>query len=149
MNIFKSSATILTTCLMTAGLVTGSVQEAKAAYENFTLAPGFTPEPVSGSGLSGGSRQTADCGFVDAANAPDHVINVTQPFSFLRAHVEAEGDVTLLIEGPDGRFCSDDVNGLMPEISGSWPAGTYRVWIGDFEGNSRGEYQYQLFLTEY
>lgn len=149
MNMLKNSAVALTVGLMTTGLVAGFAPQAKADYQSFTLSPGFMPDPQVGTGLSGGPRSTPDCGWVDSANAPDHVVRLPQAFSYLRAHVQSQGDVTLLIEGPDGRFCSDDVNGLMPEISGYWPAGTYNVWIGDFVGNSAGSYRYQLFLTEY
>lgn len=149
MNIFQRSAVVLATCAMTTGAMATVVQPARADYQSFNLAPGFTPDPQIGTGLSGGSYRTADCGFTDLPSAPDHVLTVTRPFSFLRASVEAPGDVTLLIDGPDGRYCSDDVNGLMPEISGSWPAGTYYIWIGDFVGNPAGAYRYQLFLSEF
>lgn len=149
MNIFKHSATVLATCAIGATVVLGLPQAAKADYQAFTLEPGFTPDPQVGTGLSGGTRSTSDCGYVDSANAPDHVVTLTRSFDFLRASVEASGDVTLLITGPDGRFCSDDANGLMPEISGYWPAGTYNVWIGDFEGNGSGTHRYQLMLSEY
>lgn len=146
MNILKHSAIALSACAMTTGLTIGVAQQANADYQSFSLAPGFMPDPQIGSGYSGGPRQTSDCGFVDTTQAPDHVVRLAQPFSFLRASVESSGDVTLLIEGPDGRFCSDDVNGLMPEISGYWPAGTYNVWIGDWD---RGGYRYQFHLSEF
>jgi len=150
MNILKNSAIALTTCALSAGIVFGLPQQAKAQdYGSFSLAPGFQPDPQMGTGLSGGGRSTSDCGYVDSADAPDHVLTVTEDFSYLRAVVEAPGDVTLLVEGPDGRFCSDDVNGLMPEISGYWPTVTYQIWIGDFAGPSQGTHRYQLFLSEY
>ncbi|MBD3884150.1 hypothetical protein IFO70_20595 [Phormidium tenue FACHB-886] len=114
----------------------------------FTLAPGFSPDPQVGMGKSGGTRQT-ECGYVQAETQPNHVIILSQPFEFLKASLQAEGDVTLLIKTPDGRsICSDDVNGLMPEISGEAPAGTYRIWIGDYIGKPEGSYPYQLKLTE-
>jgi hypothetical protein len=147
MNLFKQSAIVLSVCTLSCGAVLGMAQTVQADdYESFALSPGFVPDPQVGTGASGGPRQTTDCGFVDTANAPDHVVYLYEPFNFLRAYVQSSGDVTLLIEGPDGRFCSDDVNGLMPEISGFWPAGTYNVWIGDWD---HGTYPYQLYLTEY
>jgi hypothetical protein len=148
MNILKTSATVLTACALGTSVVLGLPQAARADYQNFRLAPGFLPDPAVGTGLSGGSRSTGDCGYVDGANAPDHVMTLTRPFSFLRASVAAEGDVTLLITGPDGRYCSDDANGLMPEVSGFWPAGTYQIWVGDFVGDRSGSFRYQLFLSE-
>lgn len=149
MNIFKRSAAVLAIGAIGTGITLGLPQAAKADYQSFNLAPGFTPDPQVGTGLSGGTRSTSDCGYVDASNAPDHVVTLTRPFEFLRASVEAPGDVTLLITGPDGRFCSDDANGLMPEVSGYWSAGTYSIWIGDFVGDSSGTYRYQLMLSEY
>lgn len=149
MNILKISATVLAICAVSTGANFGFSDVAKADdYESFSLAPGFEPQPAVGTGLSGGTRSTSDCGFVDVADAPDHIITLTQPFSFLRATVEAEDDVTLLIAGPDGTVCSDDVNGLLPEIAGSWSPGTYSVWVGDFVGDRAGTYRYQITFSE-
>lgn len=160
MNILKTCAIALTTCVMTAGVVLVGSQTASAEdYESFTLTPGFRPNPVVGTGLSGGTRlidcYTNESGgdtlvrtYVDSEDAPDHVVTVTRGFNNLSASVESDGDVTLVVEGPDGNYCSDDVNGLMPVISGDWPAGTYNIWIGDFVGDGRGAYRYRLFLTQ-
>lgn len=115
-----------------------------AAYESFTLSPGFRPDPAVGTGESGGSRQTS-CGYVDSAGAPDHVLTLQDAFEYLRVSVESEGDVSLLIEGPGGQICSDDVVGLLPEVEGYWPEGTYRFWIGDF--NQAG-YDYTLRISQ-
>ncbi|HEY9644166.1 MAG TPA: hypothetical protein V6C57_26975 [Coleofasciculaceae cyanobacterium] len=116
---------------------------------SLTLAPGFSPDPQVSTGVSGGSRATTNCGYVGAADAPNQVISLTQPFSFLRASVEAEGDVTLLIETPSGKLlCSDDVNGLMPEIAGEAPPGIYKIWVGDYVGNAAKNFRYRLTLTE-
>lgn len=145
MNILSRSTKVITTCLVTIGLVIGTTQQARADYQSFTLAPGFHPDPATGSGHSGGPRLTEDCGYVDTANDPDHTVTLTRSFTYLRAYVSAPGDVTLLIEGPMGRICSDDVNGRMPEFGGRWQAGTYRLWVGDF---SNSNYRYQLFLSE-
>lgn len=146
MNIFKVSTAVLSTCALSVGLTVGVVSEARADYQSFSLAPGFQPDPQVGTGHSGGDRVTSDCGNVDTASAPDHVVYLSTNFSFLRAAVNSPGDVTLLVEGPGGRICSDDVNGLMPEISGSWSAGTYNVWIGDWDG---GYHRYELSLSEF
>ncbi len=117
--------------------------EGRDMFCNFRMTPGFLPDPVSNNGISGGPIQTPDCGNIDTT--PDHVIEITQNFAFLRAHVESQGDVTLVVQGPFGRICSDDVVGLLPEIARDWPAGSYQVWIGDFGGGLN----YTLFLTEY
>lgn len=146
MNVTKAFAFLLTASVGISAAVI-LPQAARADYQSFSLAPGFSPNPAMGTGLSGGRQETNDCGYIDA-EAPDHVVTLTRPFQFLRASVEAEGDVTLLIVGPDGRSCSDDANGLMPEVSGAWPAGTYQIWVGDFVGDRLGAHRYELYLSE-
>ncbi|NEQ97731.1 MAG: hypothetical protein F6K30_13600 [Cyanothece sp. SIO2G6] len=146
MNLFTKSANALAVILMSTGLTVGFAAQARADYESFVLQSGFTPDPQTGSGLSGGPRYTEDCGFIDSVDAPDHVIQLNESFDFLRAQASSNSDITLVIVGPDGRYCSDDANGLMPEISGYWPAGTYEVWIGDWDG---GGYRYEFSLSEF
>jgi hypothetical protein len=148
MELPKHLATALTAAFVTAGLLICSAVQARADFKALNLEPGFTPNPEILKGLSGGVRETPDCGYVKAADTPDAVVTLTKPFTALKASVQATGDVTMLIEGPNGRICSDDVNGLMPEISGAAPAGTYRVWIGDYVGKADEGFSYQITLTE-
>ena len=112
-------------------------------YCDFVLPPRFNPDPVTGTGVSGGPEFTNDCGYIDTT--PDHIVTVTNGFSYLRAYVDSPGDVTLLVTGPDGRFCRDDVNGLLPVLYGSWPPGTYNIWVGDWNNSN---FPYTLYLTE-
>ncbi|MBE9180113.1 hypothetical protein IQ268_16200 [Oculatella sp. LEGE 06141] len=155
----RNAAIAITACICGAAIVSTTVQADAQDYASFTLSPGFQPARAVGSGVSGGSRtvvcDTRSTGgsstpemFVDLENSPDHILTVSQPFSYLRASVEAEGDVTLLITGPDGTYCSDDVNGVLPEISGSWMAGTYYIWVGDFDSAAGSNYRYQLLFSE-
>lgn len=109
-----------------------------------TLEPGFSPAPLRLRGASGGDRST-DCGYVKRNGAPNHVIELTESFEYLRASVDAPGDVTLLIEGPGGTICADDDVGVLPVVEGYWPAGRYQFWIGDF---NRAGYEYELTLSE-
>lgn len=118
---------------------------ARASYESFTLSPGFRPDPMVGTGESGGARQTT-CGYVDATSSPDHVMTLEEPFEYLRVSVAAAGDVSLLIEGPGGQICSDDVVGVLPQVEGYWPEGVYRFWIGD---DNRASYDYTLRISQY
>jgi hypothetical protein len=148
MELPKHLATALTAAFVTAGLLICSAVQARADFKALNLEPGFMPNPEVIKGLSGGTRETPDCGYVKAADTPDAVVTLTQPFAALKASVQATGDVTMLIEGPNGRICSDDVNGLMPEISGAAPAGTYRVWIGDYVGKAEQGFNYQITLSE-
>ncbi|MCU0567247.1 MAG: hypothetical protein MUF49_11690 [Oculatellaceae cyanobacterium Prado106] len=148
MEMPKHLAAALTACFVTTGLLICSAVQARADLKTLSLEPGFSTSPEVIQGKSGGLRETADCGFVKAADAPDAVITLTQPFTTLRASVQAAGDVTMLIEGPNGRVCSDDVNGLMPEVTGSAPIGTYRIWIGDYVGQPESGFTYRLTLSE-
>jgi hypothetical protein len=141
MELTKHIATALTAGFVTAGLLICSSLQARADFKALSLAPGFTPNPEVVKGLSGGTRSKS-------AETPDYIVTLTQPFTSLKASVQATGDVTMLIEGPNGRVCSDDVNGLMPEISGSALAGTYKVWIGDYVGKANSGFNYQLTLRE-
>jgi hypothetical protein len=153
MKLLKSTAIALVAGAMTFGVVVGGTSPAQAEdYESFAIAPGFMPDPIVGTGLSGGPRNSGDCGFVDSADAPDHVLYVEDDFEYLRLYVEAADDVSLLMENAaTGEvLCIDDSNGsLLPDYSSYWPQGTYYIWIGDFQGNSSGTYRYQLYITEY
>lgn len=117
--------------------------DGRETFCNFRLAPGFLPDPLTNAGISGGPINTPDCGNIDTT--PDHIVEITEAFAFLRMHVESEGDVTLVVQGPFGRLCSDDAVGLLPEIARDWPVGSYQVWVGDFGTAS----EYTLNLTEY
>ena len=141
----------LTVSLIGCGLAIAMAQPGQAEdYASFELRPGFQPDPVVGTGLSGGSRNVGDCGYVDTAEAPDHQINVVEDMDYLRLYVDAPGDVTLLMESETTgeQICIDDSNEtLLPDFASSWPAGTYNIWIGDFENNPGGTYRYRLYIT--
>lgn len=114
-----------------------------AQFEDFKLSPGFQPDPQAGSGKSGGPTTTEECGEID--NTPDHRLDLESDFDFLRIWVDAPGDVTLLVEQPNGeQLCGDDENGVLPELSGAYSAGRYKIWVGDW-GNS---YDYDIFFSQ-
>ncbi|MEM1280036.1 MAG: hypothetical protein AAGG53_08500 [Cyanobacteria bacterium P01_H01_bin.152] len=149
MNVFKTPATLLTATLLSLGLATTVVSEARAEYETFEIVPGFTPDPLVGTGISGGPDDVGECGFVDTYDSPDHVLYIEGYFEFLRVSVDAPGDVTLLMENVETgeSLCIDDSNGtLLPEFAGEWPVGTYFIWVGDFDN---GGYPYQLSISEF
>ncbi|NMG58174.1 hypothetical protein E1H12_06455 [Geitlerinema sp. P-1104] len=107
--------------------------------EGLDLAPGF--EEITLDGHSGGSSSSQDCGYT--ATAANHEITLRQDFSYLRLEVEAEGSPTLLVIGPDSgdRFCARS----LPQQSGYWQAGTYRIYVGDRNGSSQ---PYRLLISE-
>jgi hypothetical protein len=145
MNLLKHATSALTAGFVTLGVAI-YLSSPAIANQTVTLSPGFGTAPTL-IGQSGGERETTDCGFVKPDNTPDYVVTLTEPFNFLRATVKAEGDVTMLVMGPKGRICSDDVHGLMPELSGPAPAGTYSIWIGDYSAPGSGGFRYEMTIS--
>jgi hypothetical protein len=125
-------------------------------FEDISISPNFTPKEIELRGISGGGvetqkksgrkvTETGDCiGFIDTE--PDHKITMTKPFRYLQMQVKSSGDTILLVRGPGGIWCSDDVSDRNPEISGDWLEGTYEVWVGSYEENT--SFPYLLQLTE-
>jgi len=103
----------------------------------------FKPDPLVLAGMSGGSVES-NCGNVTAA--PNEVIQVTESLPYLRLTVESQGQPTLLIDGPGGRFCvlADKYSGSKPEVSGYWQAGKYLLFVG----NSQGQHSYKLSISQ-
>jgi hypothetical protein len=123
-----------------------------AQYEDFSLAPGFTPDPASGSGMSGGpvnatthgSTAHGPCvGMID--DSPDHTLVLTQSFAYLRIHAISQADTSLVIRGPSGFLCNDDADGVNPVIEGAFPAGTYQIYVGSV---TPGNHEYTLAISE-
>ncbi len=106
--------------------------------------PNFNPDPMVFNGNSGGSIQS-NCGNIPAA--PNQVIRVTESLPYLRVTVESQGQPTLLIEGPGGRFCvlADSYSGGKPELSGYWQAGEYSLYVGEL---SKGKFSYTLSISQ-
>ena len=120
--------------------------QSQTIFENVTIRPRFSPDPMTIRGISGGAvaaasvagRQdtpTGPCvGFMD--EQPDHTLVLTSFFSYLKLQVESPQDTTLVISGPGGTWCNDDFQGKNPGIAGQWQAGTYRVWVGSYNTNN-------------
>jgi hypothetical protein len=125
-------------------------------FEDIAIAPNAVPKALELRGISGGGietqkksgrkvTETGECiGFIDVE--PDHKITLTKPFKYLKLQVKSSGDTIMLVRGPGGSWCSDDVSDRNPEISGDWLAGTYEVWIGSYEENT--SFPYLLEVTE-
>jgi len=55
--------------------------------------------------------------------------------------VRSEGDTVLLVHRPDGSFvCDDDTEGRNPVVTGAFPKGTYRLWVGSYQPRSNDGY---------
>jgi hypothetical protein len=119
-------------------------------FENLTLRPGFSPDPSTVRGISGGEMSASEVatrsetatgactGFVDTE--PDHTIVLSEVFNFLNLQVESPEDTTLIVRGPGGTWCNDDYTGKNPGIAGQWLSGTYQIWIGSYRQNEYSPY---------
>jgi hypothetical protein len=119
------------------------------AFAEFTLGAGFLPDPMTGTGISGGDTDASEAGpgCVGAVAAePDHTLTVTSTVS-LSVYVISPGtDTTLVILGTDGTaYCDDDSHGdLQPQVDAVLEPGTYYIHVGAI--GDAGEYT--IYLTE-
>lgn len=131
---------------------TGNVQASTSGASRYAAAqiqPGFQPDPMALEGQSGGQMDVrttfSQCRGWIASDRPDHVITLTQPFNYLRIEGNASDDTTLVMQGPAGTLCDDDSAGNRnPRLEGTWPAGTYNVWVGSYNEGRFSRYQLQL-----
>ena len=102
-------------------------------YSGFTLGAGFTPDPQSATGRTGGNVQASRYGGHCSgmiASRPDHVINVTSALD-LQLSVDSTTDSTLVVRGPAGTFCDDDSGGqLDAQLTARLTPGRYEVYVG-------------------
>jgi hypothetical protein len=130
-----------------------SNQNSSPNSSQILLSPRFSPDPQIYNGVSSGTTpletfsnsQTritpGRCpGYATAK--PNYKIRLKESFGFLSLKVFSGGDITLLVEGPDGNYCKHASN---PELSGAWPAGEYQIWVGSKSGDRT---QYRLSISE-
>ena len=96
---------------------------------------GFTPDPIQVRIYSGGSIDASRLGGACVgmiASAPDYEFTYTAGSFPLSFGVVSNGDTSLVINGPDGRwYCNDDAEGLNPVLTwGRPPSGAYDIWVG-------------------
>lgn len=120
-----------------------AIAQSAPIFESTAVSPGFSPDPRTLRGISGGSvpareiagraeTTTGPCvGFVD--RAPDHNLTLNSFFDFLSVEVQSPEDTTLVVKGPGGAWCNDDISGKNPGIAGQWQAGSYQLWIGSYQ----------------
>ncbi|WP_426036812.1 peptidase S1 [Brevundimonas sp. DC300-4] len=129
-------ASAIAAALMAAATSAVAQNPSAAATSGATRArAGFTPDPIRVSIYSGGSidasRLRGSCvGMI--ASAPDYEFTYTAGSFPLSFGVVSNGDTSLVINGPDGRwYCNDDAQGLNPIVNFSRPrSGAYDVWVG-------------------
>lgn len=142
--------------LMLTLLTMGSAAFAQSL--DFTLYPGFYPDPHRVTYISGGTVDASN--FVDVygyrcegwiASSPDHVMRLTSPFGYLRMFAESSADLTMvLFNTRTGEvFCDDDGHGgLQPEIEMSYiTADEWWIYVGSYYWNER--HPYTLTVTEF
>jgi len=87
-------------------------------------------------GRSGGP-QASDCGFI--STSANHTVEIADAVAPLDVEVSSSGNYSLLIESDNGYSeCvrSHSYDGGAIESMGAVPAGIYRIYVGDFDGNS-------------
>jgi hypothetical protein len=126
-------------------------------FESFTLSESAPAASVSGftngisalSNIAGRDRNGMICaGFADTN--PDHTMDLQQDLAALTLQVNSGGnDTSLLVQGPDGSVrCGEDSDRRNPDAriqDQSWPAGTYRIWVGSHNQGQR--YSYSLSVS--
>lgn len=124
---------------------------ATAAYGEIDLYSGFSGDPYTVSVLAGGS---IDASTVDdscsgtIASAPDFQITYEAGSLPLTIGATSNGDVTLVVNGPDGEwYCDDDSGGDNDaELTFRRPSsGVYDIWVGSYGGDSISA---ELFFSE-
>ena len=125
-------------------------------FEDVVLTPNQMVNPTTVRGISGGpltasqvagrtDTATGICtGFVDTE--PDHRIELTEFFAYLSLQVESSEDTVLVVRGPGGSWCNDDVMGFNPGLTGEWLSGIYDIWVGSY--NEQTYHPYVIRFSE-
>jgi hypothetical protein len=116
---------------LTAAMITTTLSVAAAQAEPLQQTPLNTPIEISG--LTGG-QENSSCGYLPST--PDQTLRVTEPFASFDIQVAGEGDMTLLIEGPDGfRECltTDRFSNGQISAPGLLNQGVYKLYVGSQE----------------
>ncbi|MGV0026230.1 hypothetical protein [Phormidesmis priestleyi] len=150
------AALVLTTFVGGAIVTTPAQAQSPPMFQNATLSPKFSPDPTNLKGITGGSvsakevagradSPTGGClGFMDAS--PNHTIELKAFFKYLKIQTQSSEDTTIVIKGPGGVWCNDDLQDKNAGIEGEWLAGSYQVWVGTY--NKDKATPYTLRVTE-
>lgn len=142
------SKKVLTTGMIILWTTGGFTQVANAQpvsqiFGDITIQYPFSPDPLTVRGMSGGSipgsqiagtetTPTGPCkGFMD--KDPDHTLELLSKFEYLKLVVNSPADTTMIIKGPGGTWCNDDLDDKNPGVVGEWLRGTYQIWIGSYK----------------
>lgn len=126
-----------------------------ATFGTTTLQGGFTPDPTSVA-VVGGGEIDASAGATGAAgcvgmiaDAPDYRLNFTPGGLPLNIFAESAGDVSLVVNLPDGSWaCSDDAYGFNPALTFENPmSGQYDIWVGLLDGDGITDLSFSEIMT--
>ena len=131
-------------------LVAAALLLASALAAAQTVAPGFGVLRLSGSAggavraVRHGNTPDGFCtGWIDAT--PNHTLTLERDFASLTLAVTAPSDTTLIVLGPTGTRCSDDFGSdPNPRLSGRFPAGEYRIFVGSYDEAQRVRYTLEV-----
>ncbi|MBF2064099.1 MAG: hypothetical protein IGS39_06700 [Calothrix sp. C42_A2020_038] len=150
----KLSFVLITFTIISTIRTTVYAQETPPIFGDVTIGTKFSPDPITVRGMSGGEipgqkvtnvteTPTGPCtGYFD--EKPDHTIELKNRFEYLKLQVQSPADTTLIVRGPGGTWCNDDLDGKNPGIVGEWLPGTYNVWIGSYEKTKYIPYTLQI-----
>ena len=62
--------------------------------------------------------------------------------------VRADGDTTLVVDGPGGPFCNDDFDDFDPAIHELFEPGRYEVYVGSYNPRLRHNFRITFSRTE-
>ncbi|OYX57431.1 MAG: peptidase S1 [Brevundimonas subvibrioides] len=137
MRTVRLASAIAAALMAAAAATTAAAQDPSAAATSGSMRAraGFTPDPIQVSIYSGGSIDASRLGGACVgmiASAPDYEFTYTAGSFPLSFGVVSNGDTSLVINGPDGRwYCNDDAEGLNPVLTwGRPPSGSYDIWVG-------------------
>jgi hypothetical protein len=127
--------------------------EARALQTALTVSADFSSDPYLVDGAAGGPVPSRQLGFPSGCpgwfqSEPQHTLVLPYDMNYLRVEVPSDGDATIAIVTPDGNvWCDDDSAGnLTPRLEGMFPAGVYRVYVGNYQRGS--VVRHSLLLSE-
>lgn len=113
-----------------------------ANFGSRMVSPGFTPDPMEISVVSGGSVDISSLdigiGCVGyATEQPDYILNLSDASTQLSIFFEGDGDTGLVINAPDGTWhCNDDAVGLDPMVTFDGArSGQYDIWVASYSSS--------------
>jgi hypothetical protein len=115
------------------------------------LHPGFRQDPTVLTGRVAGRTPSQRLGLPETcaghwAENPQQVLQLPNGMRYLRVDAMATEDITLAVVTPDGQvWCDDDgAGGTNARLAGTFPPGTYAVFVGTYERGRRTDYAVSL-----